>query len=63
MNLVEDLKTRNIGFKVLTGQGAQIDTTTSQGKLIFGVFASLAELKFKYIYETSEKSKFTSKRP
>jgi len=30
------------GFKVLTGHGASIDTTTSAGKLVFGIFASLA---------------------
>jgi DNA invertase Pin-like site-specific DNA recombinase len=27
-----------VGLKVLTGQGAAIDTTTASGKLVFGVF-------------------------
>jgi len=29
---------------VLAGAGAQIDTTTANGRLIFGIFAALAEL-------------------
>src|ERR1700675_1615455 len=33
VNTVHDLTARNIGFKVLTGHGATIDTTTSSGKL------------------------------
>ena len=28
---------------MLTGQGAQIDTTTAAGRLVFGIFAALAE--------------------
>jgi hypothetical protein len=35
INVVHDLSTRSIGFKVLTGHGASIDTTTSAGKLVF----------------------------
>ena len=31
------------GLKVLTGQGAAIDTTTPAGKLVFAIFAALAE--------------------
>jgi DNA invertase Pin-like site-specific DNA recombinase len=42
---------REIGFKVLTGQGAQIDTSTSQGKLVFGIFAALAEFERDLIVE------------
>jgi DNA invertase Pin-like site-specific DNA recombinase len=33
INVVHDLSTRSIGFKVLTGHGASIDTTTPSGKL------------------------------
>lgn len=43
VNTVHDLTSKGIGFKVLTGQGAQIDTTTPNGKLVFGIFAALAE--------------------
>ena len=37
------LSERRIGLKVLTGQGAQIDTKTAVGPLSFGIFAALAE--------------------
>lgn len=36
---------RGIGLKVLTGHGAAIDTTTAAGKLVFGIFAALAEFE------------------
>jgi len=42
VNTVHDLTARGIGLKVLTGQGAAIDTTTAAGKLVFGIFAALA---------------------
>ena len=42
MNTIHDLEIRGIAFKVLSGQGAEIDTTTPAGKMIFGIFASLA---------------------
>jgi DNA invertase Pin-like site-specific DNA recombinase len=51
VNTVYDLSSKGIGFKVLTGQGAQIDTTTSQGKLVFGIFAALAEFERDLISE------------
>ena len=43
VNTVEDLRTRGIGLKVLTGAGAQIDTTTANGRLAFGIFAAFAD--------------------
>ena len=51
VNVVHDLTTRKIGFRVLTGQGASIDTTTPSGKLVFGIFASLAEFERDLISE------------
>ena len=51
VNMVDNLNSHNIGLKVLTGQGAQIDTTTSQGKLVFGIFAALAEFERDLIVE------------
>ena len=51
VNVVHDLTSRGIGLKVLTGQGATIDTTTPAGKLIFGIFASLAEFERDLISE------------
>lgn len=43
VNTVEDLRTRGVGLKVLTGAGAQIDTTTANGRLAFGIFAAFAD--------------------
>ena len=37
VNTVHDLATRGVGFKVLTGHGASIDTTTAAGKMVFGI--------------------------
>jgi DNA invertase Pin-like site-specific DNA recombinase len=48
---VRSLSDRGIGLSVLTGQGANIDTTTSSGKLIFGIFAALAEFEGDLIRE------------
>lgn len=45
------LSDRGIGLKVLTGQGAQIDTTTAAGRLSFGIFAALAEFETELIRE------------
>src|SRR3989442_15574000 len=33
--IVDSLTTRGVGLKVLTGQGAQLDTTTATGTLMF----------------------------
>ena len=43
VNTVEELRVRGIGLKVLTGAGAQIDTTTANGRLAFGIFAAFAD--------------------
>ena len=45
------LSKRGVGLKVLTGQGAQIDTTTAAGRLSFGIFAALAEFESELIRE------------
>jgi DNA invertase Pin-like site-specific DNA recombinase len=39
------LAQKGVGFKVLSGHGASIDTTTPAGKLVFGIFAALAEFE------------------
>jgi len=51
ISTVEELENRNIGFKVLTGKGANIDTTTSAGKMVFAIFAALAEFERELIRE------------
>jgi DNA invertase Pin-like site-specific DNA recombinase len=51
VNIVHDLTQRGIGLKVLTGEGASIDTTTASGKLVFGIFAALAEFVRELIRE------------
>ena len=51
VNVVHDLTSQGIGLRVLTGQGAAIDTTTPAGKLVFGIFASLAEFERDLISE------------
>lgn len=54
VNVVHDLNTREVGLRVLTGQGAAIDTTTAQGKLAFGIFAALAEFEREQISERTK---------
>lgn len=51
VNTVHDLAEQGIGFKVLTGEGAEIDTTKAAGKLVFGIFASLTEFERELIRE------------
>lgn len=51
VTIVHDLTQRGIGLKVLTGQGAALDTTTASGKLVFGIFAALAEFERELISE------------
>ncbi|MBA8841687.1 DNA invertase Pin-like site-specific DNA recombinase [Ochrobactrum sp. RH2CCR150] len=51
VNIVKDLSDRNIGLRVLTGKGAQIDTTTASGRMVFGIFATLAEFERDLIRE------------
>jgi len=51
VNLVHELTSRGVGLRILTGQGATIDTTTAAGKLVFGIFAALAEFERELIGE------------
>ena len=48
---VQDLSDRGVGLRVLTGQGAQVDTTTAGGRLVFGIFAALADFERELIRE------------
>jgi DNA invertase Pin-like site-specific DNA recombinase len=48
---VRALEAKGVGLKVLSGQGAEIDTSTPGGRLIFGIFAALAEFESDLIRE------------
>ena len=54
INTVHDLTARGVGFKVLTGHGASINTTTPEGKLVFGIFAALAEFERELVSERTK---------
>ena len=51
VELVEALNARGVGLKVLTGHGAAVDTTRPEGRLVFGIFAALAEFERALIAE------------
>lgn len=51
VEVVQGLNARGVGLKVLTGQGASIDTTTANGRLMFAFFAALAEFERELIVE------------
>ena len=43
VNTVQDLSARGVGLRVLAGQGAQINTITAAGRLVFGIFCHRGE--------------------
>ena len=49
--LVETLKARGAGLHILTGAGASMDTSKPEGRLLFGVLASVAEFERELIRE------------
>ena len=51
VSMVDDLRSREVGLKVLAGAGAEIDTTTANGRLVFGIFSALAEFERELIAE------------
>lgn len=51
VGLVDTLREAGAGLRVLAGAGAEIDTTTANGRLVFGIFASLAEFERELIAE------------
>jgi DNA invertase Pin-like site-specific DNA recombinase len=54
VGLIDTLNQRQVGLKVLAGAGAQIDTTTANGRLVFGIFAALAEFEIELIRERTK---------
>ena len=62
VGLVENLKARDVGLKVLTGAGASIDTTKPEGRLFFAMFAALAEFERELIRERTTAGMKAAKR-
>jgi DNA invertase Pin-like site-specific DNA recombinase len=54
VNLVGNLTKWNVGLKVPAGEGASIDTTTANGRLVFAIFAGLAEFERELISERTK---------
>lgn len=54
VGIVDTLNQQNVGLKVLAGAGAQIDTTTANGRLVFSIFAALAEFQTELIRERTQ---------
>ena len=54
VSTVHELEDKGIGFKVIAGHGANIDTSTANGKLIFVIFAALAEFERDLISERTK---------
>jgi DNA invertase Pin-like site-specific DNA recombinase len=51
ISTVDNLNNKKVGFKVLTGEGTSIDTTTPAGKMIFSIFGAFAEFERELIRE------------
>lgn len=62
VSLAEDLKHRDIGLRVLTGSGASINTTTPEGRMLFGILASLAEFERELIRERTKAGMAAARR-
>ena len=62
VRLAEQLTTRGAGLKILTGQGASIDTTRPEGRMIFAIFAALAEFERELIRERTRAGMAAARR-
>ena len=51
VSMVDMLGKKEIGFKVLQGLGAEIDTGKANGRFVFSIFAALAEYERELIQE------------
>lgn len=62
VGIVEALQERGAGLKILTGQGAQIDTTKPDGRMIFGILATMAQFERELIGERTRAGIAAAKR-
>jgi DNA invertase Pin-like site-specific DNA recombinase len=51
-----------VGLKILTGEGAAVDTTHAQGRMIFGILAVMAEFEREMISERTVAGMKAAKR-
>ena len=60
--IAADLKSRGVGLKILTGEGAAVDTTHAPGRMIFGILAVMAEFEREMISERTVAGMKAAKR-
>jgi DNA invertase Pin-like site-specific DNA recombinase len=51
INLIHDLPGRGVAMKNIVGHDANLDTTTANGRFVFGIFAALAAFLRELIFE------------
>lgn len=51
---IQNLNSKDVQLRVLTGHGTALDTTTASGKLVFSIFAALAEFERELIIERTK---------
>ena len=51
VSIVDEINERGVSFKVLSGHGASIDTSTPAGKMVFDIFSALSEYERELIRE------------